>query len=448
MKLLDYFAEFLRDEVNLNQSRLDDLNDRVDAITTVLKAADNLAGRVLDTVPQGSWAHRTIIRPALGKEFDADFLVQLVDDSEWNANPQLYNTAVWEALRDHGTYRLMTTRKDRCVRVQYANFCHVDVVPYVVRSDGVEVIINRSTNGFEATNPMGFTAWLQEKDDLTDGNLRKVIRLLKYLRDRRSAFAVKSVLLTTLLGNIVDSWRTIAPDYYADVPTTLTHLLDDLDAWLQTRPSKPSITDPSCPTTSFDHRWTDQQYMAFREKVHVLAPRVRGAFGTEVVGASVDAWRSIFGNAFPAKLSPPASTTKSVHTKTDTGVRAPKEEFIEERFPVNLTHSVAIDCDVMRLNRVERRALRSRANRVPKARKLLFRIHSTDVPPPFHVFWKPRNYGSEAEGARDLRGEIIPDSGKHLREETTKYLGHHWMECYIVKDGICVARTRHQVIVS
>ena len=121
MKLIHYFAEFLQDEVNLNQSRLDDLNERVDAITAVLKAADNLEGRVLDTIPQGSWAHRTIIRPALGKQFDADFLVQIAEDTAWNANPQLYNEAVWEALRSHGTYSVMTTRKDRCVRVLNAH---------------------------------------------------------------------------------------------------------------------------------------------------------------------------------------------------------------------------------------------------------------------------------------------------------------------------------------
>ena len=81
MKLLDYFTEFLREKVNLNQSRLDDLNSRVDAITEVLKSDENIGGRVLDTVPQGSWAHKTIIRPPLGNEFDADFLVS------WKVDP-------------------------------------------------------------------------------------------------------------------------------------------------------------------------------------------------------------------------------------------------------------------------------------------------------------------------------------------------------------------------
>jgi hypothetical protein len=451
MKLLDYFAQFLRDKVNLNQSRLDDLNSRVDAITEVLKADEDLELRVLDTVPQGSWAHRTIIRPPLGKEFDADFLVQLTEDAIWNADPQQYSDAIWKALHNHGTYALMTTRKNRCIRVRYANFCHIDIVPYVVRSDGYEVIVNRETNAFETTNPVGFTSWLQEKDDLTAGNLRKAIRLLKYLRDRRGAFAIRSVLLTTLVGNVVDSWRTFDPDYYKDVPTTLVHVLEDLDVWLQARPYKPSITDPSCPSTSFDHRWTDQQYSACREKVYQLSPDVRAAYDKEGVEASITAWRSVFGNDFPKTLTAaPLSAGAIVRKIVPRFGRAPKEEFIEEKVPVNITHRVTVSCEVSEptsLNRAARRALRSRAGRVPKHRELLFRIADTDVLPPFQVFWKARNTGEEAKRLGQLRGELHPDEGRHQRRERTLYTGHHWMECYIVKDGVCVARSHDAVII-
>lgn len=447
MKLLEYFAQFLRDKVNLDQSRLDDLDSRVDAITEALHT--DLGGKVLDTVPQGSWAHRTIIRPPLGKEFDADFLVRLAEDVTWNLDPQQYSNAVWEALHGHGTYKLKTTQKDRCIRVRYANFCHVDVVPYVVRSDGLEAIVNRATNTFETTNPMGFTSWLQEKDDLTGGDLRKAVRLLKQLRDHQGAFSVKSVLLTTLVGNVVESWRTLDPSYYMDVPTTLVHLLRDLDGWLQERPYKPTITDPSCPSTRFDHRWSDQQYSSFRDRIHQLVPRVQDAYEVEGVKASITAWRAIFGDAFPKALVPvPTSSAALVKSIAPRLGRAPKEEFIEDKFPDNITHHVTVTCDVSepsQPNRAARRALRSRGNRVPKNRELLFRIVDTDVPRPFEVYWKARNHGEEAKRHGDLRGEIHRDLGFLQRKENTRYTGQHWMECYIVKDGVCVARSHDPV---
>jgi hypothetical protein len=40
-------------------------------------------------------------------------------------------------------------------------------------------------------------------------------------------------------------------------------LLTDLDAWLSLYPSMPLIEDPSCPGTSFNHRWTDEKYANF-----------------------------------------------------------------------------------------------------------------------------------------------------------------------------------------
>jgi hypothetical protein len=452
MKLLDYFAQFLPDKVNLNQSRLDDLDTRVTSITQILKESDNLDGKVLDTIPQGSWAHKTIIRPALGLEFDADFLVQLVEDYSWNLDPQKYNDAIWDALNAHGTYVVRSTRKNRCVRVRYANLCHIDIVPYVVMANGAQVIVNRTTNTFEDTNPVGFTAWLQEKDDLTNGNLRRVLRLLKYLRDQANAFSIKSVLLTTLVGSVVDSWRAVDTDHYKDVPTTLVNLVEELDAWLQARPYKPSITDPSCPSTSFDHRWTENQYATFRDDIHKLAPKVRAAYDVEGRNASVTAWRDVFGDAFPKSLAPKTTTASSlVKAVFPHAGRAPKEQFIEEMFAVELTHGVSVTCEVSEppgMNRPARRAaLRTRGGRVVKQRQLLFKITSTDVPAPYRVFWKVRNQGDEANKAGQLRGEITEDEGGQQKSEQTLYAGHHWVECYIIKNGICVAKTREPVVI-
>ena len=54
------FQEFLRDEVNINQSRLDRLHTSVGAVSGYLK--DNMK-RYQKSEPQGSLALETIIRP-------------------------------------------------------------------------------------------------------------------------------------------------------------------------------------------------------------------------------------------------------------------------------------------------------------------------------------------------------------------------------------------------
>ena len=95
-----------------------------------------------------------------------------------------------------------------------------------------------------------------------------------------------------------------------------------------------------------------------------------------------------------------------------------------------------------------RRLLRSRRGRVPKQRQLLFRLTATDVAEPFDVYWKVRNRGAEAQRLNKLRGEITRDDGSRTRKETTSYVGHHYVECYVVKDGICVASALEPVIID
>ena len=83
--------------------------------------------------------------------------------------------------------------------------------------------------------------------------------------------------------------------------------------------------------------------------------------------------------------------------------------------------------------------------RVSRVRSLEFEL-TTDVPQPFDMKWKVRNVGDEAKRRNCLRGEIIDSNrmggGRH---ESADFRGPHYVECYIVKDGIVVARDRIKV---
>ena len=47
-----------------------------------------------------------------------------------------------------------------------------------------------------------------------------------------------------------------------------------------------------------------------------------------------------------------------------------------------------------------------------------------------------------------LRGEIRDDSGSHRHNESMKYRGSHYAECYVVKDGRVVANPRADETIS
>nr|MBA3408870.1 nucleotidyltransferase [Solirubrobacterales bacterium] len=227
MKLHDYFEHLLDVTVNLNQSRIDSLDARVAVITTFVKAHPELGPLVLDVIAHGSYAQRTIIKPRVGRDFDIDVLLDLVEQPDWE--PCQYIAKLYSAFRSTPTYKPMVDRKTRCVTVDYANDFHIDVVPYVGRA-GTHYITNRKDNRFELTNPTGFNEWLDTQNRAADGHLVHVIRLMKFLRDLKGNFGVKSVILTTLLGGRVNDALALAdPKYYCDLPTALYHNVRDLD---------------------------------------------------------------------------------------------------------------------------------------------------------------------------------------------------------------------------
>lgn len=54
MKLVKHFNEFLINEVNLNQHRVDTLEKRVTTITSFIQGSDNFKKAFITAIPQGS----------------------------------------------------------------------------------------------------------------------------------------------------------------------------------------------------------------------------------------------------------------------------------------------------------------------------------------------------------------------------------------------------------
>jgi hypothetical protein len=448
MKLLGYFDAFLADVVNLNQTRLTLLDDRVKAVVGWLDK-DNVIGPLLQGhVPQGSWAHKTIIRPVEGREFDADFLVTLAEVDEWSKTPKVYLQQVRAAFKRSSTYAEMVRRKNRCVRIGYSGDCHADVVPHLILAGGRQVIINYAEDKFEDTNPEGFTAWMREKDGLANGNLRKVIRLLKYVRDFKETFAVPSVILTALLGERVQAFDEATR--YADVPTTLLNLMTDLDAWLKLYPDMPLLEDPSCPGTSFNHRWTQDRYENFSKWITFYADRITEAYSEPDKATSLAGWQKIFGPDFTQPVTKATAATALERVAAiPPAVRAPLEEFIEERgYAFAGGYKLRLECTVDRRPGFRDGTRLREMPWVDKGRSLKFRVTYCDVPRPYQLWWKVRNTGPEAASVPGgLRGQLLPDEGSRSRTERTKYQGRHYVEAYIVKDGRVVASDHHDVVI-
>jgi hypothetical protein len=444
MKLIKYFDAFLENAVNLNPSRMDLLDTRTAAITDFLKHDEVFGPLLKSTVQQGSYAQKTIIRPRADRTFDADLLLHLDPMPDWAACD--YVGKLYTALGRSAVYKDMRHRRTRCVYIDYADEFHVDLVPYV-EFGGRGYVTNNKTDQFEHTDPKGFTGWLKDQHRIADGHLIKAIRLLKYVRDITWGFSVKSAILTTLVGERVgEIAKLLDTGCYADVPTTLKTVVDALDDYLQQRSLLPAIVDPGGTGDRFDERWDQAGYAAFRTKIHALRAKIDEAFDAEGIDAGLTAWQAVFGDAFKAPAPAASIDGRGALVVVEGKARPVTERFLDRDFGIPFSldgHGVRMVGRVAPKNGFRHYPLPDHGNRVEKGRALIFEIKDCTVPGPYEVFWKVRNTGQEAQQAGCLRGEI-KRGGQTLRE-TTAYTGPHWVECYVVRGGRCLAVARQAV---
>jgi hypothetical protein len=346
----------------------------------------------------------------------------------------------------------------------------MDVLPVIPdpEMDTGVLLTDKELRNWLYSNPVGYAKWFEEHMDesLVDEDLialskrlgrsveevprhfvrtplQRVVQLLKRSRDEyfssKPENAPASILITTLAARAYASQR--------DLQTALLQTVEAMPANIEKRPDGWWVENPAHRQENFADKWNSypERRDAFFAWLTVLgeslsssaeAATLSGAQElTPIFGsASVEAARNLSGKGHSPEFG--AARRRS---------RAPREQMIEERFPVHLTESVKISCEVAEpgyANRFTRRRAQHR-RRLKKSRPLRFQIIEISVQEPFDVYWKVRNFGHEAQVRGELRGEIVLAGRVH--HERTLYRGDHYVDCYIVKNGQCVARAREWV---
>lgn len=314
------FGQFLKDEVELNKSRLDRLETAVGGVNGYLK--DNLPGyQTMER--QGSYALDTLIKPVDDNdEYDADIQIVMNPNPKWE--PKDYVLAISRTLGNNQTYADKRRLKTRCVTVDYAGDFHLDVVPRVTIR-GKHYVCNRHENKFEETDGNGYREWFNKKNRITGGNLKKVVKLLKYLRDHKNSFTAKSILLTTLAGYMINEsdQGTAAVSTVAD---TLDTVLSRMNDYLQQHPNMPEIKNPVLASENFNRHWDQRRYANFRNRVQSYAQMVRQAKAELSAEKAIKIWQELFGDSFGKATSSGGGTATGAGAASGAAaVRRPNE---------------------------------------------------------------------------------------------------------------------------
>lgn len=152
--------------------------------------------------------------------------------------------------------------------------------------------------------------------------------------------------------------------------------------------------------------------------------------------------RKIFGRQFPNKESV-SENAKAFNLYRNT------EQFIEDLFPVDIKYDLYIDCKVTQNGFVDKllSVIIRQNSWLSRNKSLKFFIDKTDIRGEYDIYWKVRNVGYEAERRDMIRGQIERTNNKE-HNERTDFRGEHYVECYLVQNGVCVARGRIEVPIS
>lgn len=439
MKFEKLFESFLVDEVNLNANRVATAKEGIRVVTEFLQNNDFFCDKIISISPQGSFRQKTIIKPSNGKDFDVDILMEMsvIDNYE----PKDYLGALHKEFKNTKRYEdiVDTKGKSRCVTLDYDSDFHIDIVPCVFMDDGYK-IMDKKDNVFEDTDADGYAEWFAQKNVIAKNRLVEVVRLVKYLRDIKNTFSVKSVLLTTLLGMQV--YDGDAEELYADLPTALVTLINRLNEFLQENELVPIITNPVLDGENFNRHWDQDKYENFRNMTLTYASKINEAYEESDVDKSLKKWQDVFGDDF-CFSEQEKGMSNSVVLMDTSHCMLPIWPSISSQC------TVGIKCYAKNDKGINVGLIASDSRMIGDKWELKYQAEVQYMPPAAEIYWQVVNTGKQAKDEGGLRGVFF--RGKDLEQirtvdpkinwETTRYNGKHWIECFVVDSGILIARS-------
>lgn len=315
------------------------------------------------------------------------------------------------------------------VVVEFGKF-RVEVLPAFYNAADDSYTYGDTNNGgsWPKCKPRHEIAAVNERNKTSNRNLKRVCKMLRAWKDYHGA-AMSGMLIDTLAYNFFKN----NSDYDSKSYASYSSLVRDVFAYLANLPSQEYWLAPG----------SDQRVGSsgnFQRKAKKAAAKCQEALDADNDKKREKLWREVFGKRFFPKLAGEKSFRKSATFR-------PTEQFIEDMFPMDIRFDVDIDCEVSQdgqnANRI--RWLEQKFFWLQLNRSLRFHVAACNAPKPYEVLWKVRNVGPLAESKNQVRGEIVTDKGHFEKIERTSFQGPHFVECYVIKDGYCVARDRIDV---
>lgn len=499
-KKVDLVLRSLLEEIDVPDSKYEEAEDHYTAVANWLNEDDSALQQYAPKIyAQGSFALGTVIKPLGDGEYDIDAVCLLDGTTEDFTQEELKNR-VGDRLKENEIYRAMLDPPGgsrRCWTLKYADASkfHLDVLPAIpddptyLMTKGVArqyatsaIQITDKTTWHENTswpksNPRGYREWFRERmyigfsrkghvicnsrgevekvpEYRSDSPLQKLIKLLKRHRDVKYGTdedSPISIIITTLAALAYDGEETLVEAFENVVPKMRDHI--------KPRDGVYWIANPVDPDENFADKWVEKPRKARlflewltsieNEFANIVDPTARGCVADNLEKRFAVCNSTVFKNKVNEALSVVHSNDGDTFPTSGRCYLPVVAHQQKPTWPLLLSHAVEVSASVSSTSILYSKTIRNNDEELPKGMRLDFHAQ-TNVPKPFDVYWQIVNTGTEAAMNGQLRGGFEPaksaGAGGLFRREDTKYKGRHWIICYIVKDGRCVARSSEFVI--
>lgn len=426
MTVAEMFSEFISNLVITNSETI---SGRYGEITAALnKQFRDTESKTDNTLQVGSFGRKT----AIDGISDLDMLY-IMPKTKWDT----YNVrgGQLKLLQDtkaaiSARYPSTDVRVDRLVvTVTYTDF-HVEVQPVFEQDDKSYKYPDTKNDGaWKITKPREEMDEIANMDVAKNSNLRRLCKMARAWKNKHGV-GMGGLLIDTLAYNFL----TATNEYDDKSYLYYDYLSRDFFKYLADEPEKTEYAAPG----SHQRVRVKKRFQGKAKKAYDLCLKAISAEGQNNVN---DKWKAVYGRPFPASSSK-ETESGSARSWSDT------EEFIEDKYPVDIRYPMKIDCEVKQngfrkffLSEIIRRHLPLKANK-----KLKFWVsEAPQISNPYRVLWKVLNRGEEARRRDCIRGQIVSDKGSLTKEENSNFYGDHVVECYFVKDGVVVAKDRIHV---
>lgn len=425
------FDKFLSN-IEPSKSTVSYISSIQNTLRDYLKNHKMYANIYIDSFLSGSYAKHTSIRPAKDdKNRDVDIIVvtnHCLSDDSLSVLSELF-----EVLQESSTYS-SAELQHHSIGIELSQ-ASVDVVP-VIQDDEDEClyyVCDSETREWIKTDPKGHKTWSTQVNQDNHNKYKPLVKIFKWWRRINSPSDVrypKGITLEKLIAdNIGDSERSTEDLLIS----TMQNIIAAYKEEFTDKEKIPFLADPSEKVSDNDllAGYLADDFAQFLTKLTEHADLLNSK------GTTNDVWREILGKEFPQDDS-----TRSSYAFVECATASHRQKLM---WPMSRSGAAFI---VLKAQDANGNLIECESNGTPLAKDLLLYFQAyTSVKRPFVVKWQITNTGEEARQAGCLRGNFEnSDIGEMGKKESTAYSGSHSVQCFIIKNGTCVAKSKAYII--